>query len=87
MGLLKLQFNGKYFKNEGGPYEDFKKIRRVHFGYFLASILLQNIETNEGHSLVQSKNFEKKSHNPEKSKWETPRYPKVLDVDFVFFSF
>ena len=36
-------------------------------GSGLTSIVVQNIETNEGEPLVQSKKFQKKSHNAEKN--------------------
>ena len=35
---------------------------------FLTSIVLQNVETNEGDHLLQSKKFQKKSHSAKK-KW------------------
>ena len=35
---------------------------------FFTSIVLQNVQTNEGDPLVQSKKFQKKSHSAEK-KW------------------
>ena len=42
-----------------------KNVKGGTFRDFLTSIVLQNIETNEGGPLVQSKKFQKKSHSTE----------------------
>ena len=48
------------------PCHSAEKCKRGTLWNFVTSTVLQIIETNEGDPLVQSKNFQKKSHNAEK---------------------
>ena len=83
-GFVKLQLVANMKKIEGGPFGDFKKflkkfLKKVIFEQchsaekckrdFLTSIVLQNIERNEGGTIwCNPENFKKKSHSAEK-KW------------------
>ena len=75
------KFLKKFFNEIFKQCHSAKNVKGGTLCNFLTSIVLQNIETNEGDPLMQSKNFPKKSRIVPKKSWA-----KVgsLDVCFVF---
>ena len=68
-GFVKLQLVAKNLKKlKGGSFGDMKKFPKKIKWDFLTSIVLQNIETNEGGPSGAIQKTSKKSHSAEK-KW------------------